>query len=94
MSDLRRILKPGGYLLITTHGEFWLKALSEEEKARYLSGQLVVRNGEESGRNECAVYHPVGYVRERLAKGFRIVDYMPEGATGTGMQDIHLFRKE
>lgn len=93
MSELRRVLRPGGYFLFTTHGEFWLKVLSDGNKARFLSGQLVVLDGEASGRNACAVYHPTRYVRERLAKGYELTDHIPSGATGTGMQDIHLFRK-
>ena len=84
MRELRRILKPGAFLLFTTHGHRWLPSLSDAEKAAFQEGQLVVRNSADSGRNECSVYHPVEYVRTRLAEGFAVVDHVPEGATGTG----------
>jgi SAM-dependent methyltransferase len=94
MFELRRVLKPGGYLLITTHGEFWLKVLSTGEKARFHDGRLIIQKGGESGSNDCCVFHPVDYVKGRLAKGFVVVDYIPEGAVGTGMQDLYLLKKE
>jgi SAM-dependent methyltransferase len=93
ISELRRVLRPGGHLLMTTHGEFWLKALTDAEKAHFGQGRLVVRNPEASGTNACGAYHPVAYVTQHLAAGFRVVDCMPEGAAGTGMQDIYLLRK-
>lgn len=93
MRELRRILKPDGHLLFTTHGEMWLTSLSDTERAAFLQGQLVVRNGAESGRNTCGVYHPAEYVKAHLAAGFTVVDFIPEGATGTGRQDIYLLKK-
>jgi SAM-dependent methyltransferase len=93
MSELRRVLRPGGYLLMTTHGEFWLKALTEPERAQFGQGQLVVRNPDACGSNTCGVYHPVEYVKKCLAAGFQVVDCIPQGATGTGMQDMYLLKK-
>lgn len=94
MAELGRVLSPGGYLMITTHGGFWLKALDENQRAQFRAGQLVVINGDKSGSNYCGVYHPLPWVKEHMAKGFRIVDHIPSGATGTGMQDIYLLKKE
>jgi SAM-dependent methyltransferase len=93
MRELRRLLKPGGHLLFTTHGERYLTSLTDDEKATFLKGQLVVRNGTESGRNTCGVYHPLDYVTTQLAAGFSILNHVPEGATGTGCQDIYLLKK-
>jgi SAM-dependent methyltransferase len=93
MRELRRILKPEGHLLFTTHGEMYLKSLSDAERATFLTGQLVVRNGELSGQNACGVYHPAEYVKAHLANGFTVVDHIPEGAVGTGRQDIYLLKK-
>jgi SAM-dependent methyltransferase len=93
MRELHRILKPEGHLLFTTHGEMWLTSLNDTERATFLKGKLVVRNGAESGRNACSVYHPAEYVKAQLTGGFTLVDHIPEGATGTGRQDIYLLKK-
>jgi len=93
MGELRRILKPGGHLLFTTHGEGYLTSLTDTERATFLQGQLVVRNGIESGRNTCGVYHPFEYVATQLTAGFSVLQHIPEGATGTGRQDIYLLKK-
>jgi len=93
MRELRRVLKPGGHLLFTTHGERYLTILTDAERTTFLKGQLVVRNGEESGTNTCWVCHPLEYVKTQLTGGFTILNRIPEGATGTGYQDIYLLKK-
>jgi SAM-dependent methyltransferase len=58
MGELSRVLRPGGYLLITTHGESLIGGLSEDDRRSFRMGRLVVRNREASGTNLCAAYHP------------------------------------
>src|SRR5947208_884804 len=41
--ELRRVLRPGGRLLITTHGRSYVPRLDVEERERFESGELVVR---------------------------------------------------
>lgn len=91
MGELRRILRPDGYLLITTHGESLIGRLPEADQGSFRMGRLVVRNGEASGTNLCAAYHPQKYVRETLSKGFCITDFVPQGLQR--YQDIYLLRK-
>lgn len=93
MDELARVLKPGGYLLITTHGEHYSSSLPVSERARFASGQLVVRYEEVAGTNLCAAYHPPQYVREHLARSLDIVDFRPEAAHGNPYQDLVLLRK-
>ena len=40
--ELRRVLRPGGHLLISTHGEGYVDDLSGREAADYAAGRLVV----------------------------------------------------
>ncbi len=94
MAELGRVLKPGGYLLITTHGERFLGTLTSSEKAQFHAGQLVVTDAEAAGTNLCGAYHPERYVRERLAAGFDVVDVIPAGAKGHAGQDIYLLRRK
>jgi hypothetical protein len=93
IGELARVLKPGGYLVVTTHGESYLDIMSPEEQELFHSGQLAVRGGSESGTSTCAAFHPPAYVREKLASGFEVVDFIPEGAKGNPHQDAFLLRK-
>ena len=93
MHELWRILRPGGYLLITTQGDEYLSKLDDAERARYTQGRIVVRYREAAGTNLCSVYHPDSYVRERLAGNFTLVASHPRGATGNGNQDMYLLRR-
>jgi SAM-dependent methyltransferase len=93
MSELWRVLRPGGHLLITTQGEEYVPKLTDAERARYRAGQIVVRYGQAAGTNLCSVYHPEAYVRERLAGNFSVALSCPRSAVGSGSQDTFLLRK-
>ncbi len=98
MNELKRILKPGGLLLITTHGPGHLAVLPptvvpEVDRERFKRGEMVVCGGEHAGTNICATFHPEAYVRHTLARGFEVVDFIPEGALGNPRQDYWLLRK-
>jgi len=78
--ELRRVLRPGGRLLISTQGRSYVAQLDENELARFNAGELVVRWGEFVGLNLCSAYHPERYLRETFAQGFEFVEFEPEGA--------------
>lgn len=91
IEELTRVLRPGGHLLITTHGELFVEKLSTDDKERYRNGHLVVRREEEAGSNRCAAFHPEPYVREKLAGDLTVVDYRP--GTVECSQDVYLLKK-
>jgi len=93
LRELRRIIRPGGYLLLSLHGRRYLPDLTPEERDRFERGDLVVREGEAAGTNRCGAYHPERYVRERLADGFVLLEHQPEGARGNPHQDLVLLRR-
>ncbi len=93
MTELRRILRPGGLLIVSTHGESYLDRLDEPERAAFLAGHTVVRRGAVAGSNWCTTFHPEQAIRQRLARGFEVVDFVREGAKGNPVQDITLLRK-
>jgi len=94
MDELRRVIRPGGYLLITTHGNAYLDQLSLAEREEYQNNKLVVRHVESAGSNHCGAFHPELYVRRELTAGFTLLDFIPEGAKGNPRQDLYLLKKK
>ena len=82
MKELSRVLRPAGYLVIST---LPLGMLAEGKR----TGQMVVCKGSEAGANACLAYHAFAYVEEKLAKGFEVVEFI-EGGVG---QDFYFLRK-
>jgi SAM-dependent methyltransferase len=92
IQELKRVLKPGGIFLITVHGMTRLNQLPETEKRRFLAGKPVIVGRNFSGTNFCCVYHPEQYVKNNIARGFKLLDFLPGGAKDTN-QDMYLFQK-
>jgi SAM-dependent methyltransferase len=93
MHELERLLRPGGFLLLTTHGERYRERLGPNEQAAFDAGRLVVRWPEGAGTNLCSAFHPPSYVKDRLAAGLEVAEFQPEGAKGNPHQDLYLLRK-
>ncbi len=94
LQELKRILKRGGYLFFTTHGESSYLKLTKKERKVFDTGQVVVRFEEASGMNLCNAYHPQRYVQEKLAQGFAVKRFIPAGEQGAIYQDAYLMRKD
>lgn len=94
MQELRRILRPGGLLIITVHGDHYLPQMPASEEPRYRRGELIVAGQEAAGQNACAAFHPERYVRNVLAKDFDVIDFRPQGALGNPRQDAYLLRRD
>lgn len=87
--ELARVLRPGGTLILTTHGAHYRSELSAPESDTFDAGRLVVRHGDEAGENICGAYHPEAYIRTQLSRGlFEILEGVPEGAAGNPYQDL------
>jgi SAM-dependent methyltransferase len=93
MRESLRVLKPGGFLLMSTLGEYYLslKRLTESERQTFLNGGVVVLYEGSPGTSLCSAYHPPEYVQRKLGADFDLVAFRP--ATAGGRHDIHLFRK-
>lgn len=88
-----RVLRPGGYLLISTMGEYYLglQRLNASERRAFANDELVVLYERSAGTSLCSAYHPPEYVRTTLAADFEAVAFRP--AVEGGRHDIHLLRK-
>lgn len=93
LGELARVLRPGGHLLFSVHGQAHEFQLTDEQRTRFRSGELVVRGDRREGTNDCATFHPEAYVRGAMLEGWELVDFVPEGALGNPRQDVYLARK-
>ncbi len=91
--ELRRVLRPGGHLLLTLHGDAHFGKLKPEERGVYEAGGCVVRWPKAAGSNLCATYHSPRFVRDRLADDWEFVEQVPGGAGGHPPQDLVVLHK-
>jgi SAM-dependent methyltransferase len=91
--ECSRVLAPGGFLLLSTLGEYYasLDRLNDSEKRSFANGEVVVLYERSAGTSLCSAYHPPTYVHERLGADFELVAFRPAG--DDGRHDIHLLRK-
>jgi SAM-dependent methyltransferase len=94
MRELDRVIRPGGLLLLTVHGDRYLSRLGTAERRAYEEGRLVVRYESASGTNLCSAFHPTRFLREHLASGFDLVEHTTGGfERGAPEQDLVVFEK-
>jgi SAM-dependent methyltransferase len=93
LKELRRVLKPDGYLYLTTHGAHYLATRTPAERAALARGELVVVASDSAGSNACATFHPEAYVREHWTRWFTVADFRPGHAGIAAEQDAWLLRK-
>jgi SAM-dependent methyltransferase len=93
LQELTRVLRPGGHLLLTLHGDAYLERLNADEQAAYRRGELVVRWAEVAGSNLCTAFHPRAYVESRLTGPVELVEAVDEGAAGMPRQDLYVFQR-
>ena len=77
LPELARVVKPGGILLLTTHGDHFRPKLLPAERRQYDRGELVVRSGVEEGKRAYIAFHPPRYLRETLLRGLEISAHLP-----------------
>lgn len=92
ITELKRVLRTGGYLLMTLHGKSRLYHLSQAEQELFETGRCIVKMGKYACTNRCGSFHPEKYVRQHLSKGLTVVDFVPDGAIDA-KQDQYLLRK-
>jgi hypothetical protein len=73
IAELKRVLKPGGILLATLHGNLVRHKLTPGERELFDRGELVVRGNVAEGSRLYAAFHPNAYARQQLFAGMPIL---------------------
>lgn len=92
LAEMQRLLRPGGRLIFTTHGDAFRGRLRRHEAQRYERDELVVRFAAEQGSNLCSAFHPRGWVTQCLGRSLGSIEFIAAGAPGLGRQDIWIAR--
>ncbi|HAD11462.1 MAG TPA: class I SAM-dependent methyltransferase [Saprospirales bacterium] len=94
-SELMRICRPGGLVLLTTHGEIFRQKLTNTEQAQFARGELVVRGNVVEGHRVFAAFHPPSYMRRLYAEKAEVLEHIPGGPKAWGLeQDVWILRRK
>jgi SAM-dependent methyltransferase len=89
MAELRRVVKPGGLIWFTIHGESYSDQLLDEEKVRFRAGQIIVRLPEIEGTNLCSSFWPHASITRMLGSEFEMLVHLdPSTDPDTAQQSL------
>jgi|GEM_PF-4770929 len=83
-----RVLKVGGILFLTLHGEVFNSKLSYAEKEKFESGYLVVKSSKTEGHRTYSAYQPVAFVHELFDEHDIVHHKVGKGSGKLGMSTI------
>ena len=91
-NELYRILKPGGILFLTAHGDVFIDKLTSSEKKGFIDNHIVVRGRVKEGHRTFTAYHPKGFM-ENLFSNMQVLEHVSGASNGKPQQDIWIVRK-
>lgn len=77
IEEIRRVLKPGGILIATVHGENFRHKLLPAERTRYDRGELIIRRHMREGGQLFATFQPDSFMRDHLLASFEVLHSDP-----------------
>lgn len=100
VEEIRRILKPGGYLLITLHNDLYVQIFLPSSMAEFRQKGYLETVGRNEGLNHYGAFHASSFV-PGLFRGFEIAGYFPRGKIGgqrtifqiASQQDVYILRR-
>jgi ubiquinone/menaquinone biosynthesis C-methylase UbiE len=95
ITELMRVLRPGGMALLTTHGPAYQVKLTESERNEYEQNELVIRGQVQEGHRVFTAYHPPQKMREYFAAYAEVLTYVPGQPRSWGIeQDVWVIQKK
>lgn len=92
--ELMRVTRPGGVVLLTTHGAAFRPILTPTEQAAFDAGELVVRGSVQEGHRVFASFQPPTFLYELFGQQSEVLEHQPGTRQGaTVSQDVWLLRK-
>lgn len=92
--ELIRVLKKGGILFLTLHGDAFTNKLTTTEKREYNKGNLVIKGSSKDGHRTFAAFQPPSFVK-KLVGNNQIVEHVKGNIIdGKTEQDIWIIKKQ
>lgn len=96
LTELKRIVKPGGIVLLSVHGQHcWSSLPAPHQSAIRAHGLLFIAENVWKGIYPewyQTAFHTEAYVRECFSRYFRVLDYLPRGVSN--YQDLVLLQRQ
>ncbi|GAB4092467.1 methyltransferase domain-containing protein [Flaviaesturariibacter terrae] len=94
LRELQRVLRPGGLLLLTTHGHAFRGKLTAPERARFDSGAAVVHAVEKEGHRSYSAYQPEAFMQTLFSGDWQVLNFAAGKVHDWGPeQDTWIVRK-
>lgn len=93
ISELLRVLKPGGVLVLWSNGDCIAERLLPEEQQQYRTGAFTERTQYEEGKKMYLSFHPPAWIRGSLLRDFEVLQHYPGGFSGSE-QDVWVARSQ
>jgi len=91
--ELLRVLRPGGLILMTVHGDNCRKYLLEDELKAYDGGKFILRKNVTEGKRTYLAYQSPEWMKNIFLKDVEIVFHNPNYNSIAQHQDIYVIRK-
>lgn len=92
-NELLRVLKPGGIMFLTLHGNAFKEKLTDAEKIKFEKGELVVKSNTKEGHRTFGAFQPISFVKELVGSNEILEHIQGDIKNGKPQQDVWIVKK-